>query len=121
MKDLLRNTKVSPGSHILKAVSSFWDDAVADAPGSSEIFLHQRLDLKVRDRRHPGVWWAEPPRHRVDDECQRTAWLQHVVDGLGHSLLVGPVEGLAETHQPVRPRRDRGQVSGQALYTTGCS
>ena len=53
--------------------------------------------------------------HRVDDECQRTAGLQHVVDGLGHSLLVGPVEGLAEGHQPVRPWRDRGQVLGQAL------
>ena len=44
-----------------------------------------------------------------------TAGLQHVADGLGHSLLVGPVEGLAEGHQPVRPRRDRGQVLGQAL------
>jgi hypothetical protein len=51
----------------------------------------------------------------VDDERQRTAGLQHVVDRLGHSLLVGPVEGLAEGHQPVRPRRGRGQVLGQAL------
>jgi hypothetical protein len=51
----------------------------------------------------------------VDDEYQRTAGLQHVVDGLGHSLLLGPVEGLAEGHQPVRPGRDRGQVLGQAL------
>jgi hypothetical protein len=51
----------------------------------------------------------------VDDECQRTAGLQHVVDGLGYSLLVGPVEGLAESHQLVRSWRDRGQVLGQAL------
>jgi len=51
----------------------------------------------------------------VDDQCQRTAGLQHVVDRLGHPLLVGPVEGLAEGHQPVRPWRDRGQVLGQAL------
>ena len=54
-------------------------------------------------------------RHRMDDQCQRTAGLQHVADGLGHLLLVGPVEGLAERHQPVRPWRDRGQVLGQAL------
>jgi len=51
----------------------------------------------------------------VDDQCQRTAGLQHVVDRLGHVLLVGPVEGLAEGHQPVRPWRDRGQLLGQAL------
>ena len=54
----------------------------------------------MRDRRHPGVWWTGPPRHRVDDECQRTAGLQHVVNGLGHSLLVGPVEGLVGTTPP---------------------
>ena len=51
----------------------------------------------------------------MDDECQRTAGLQHVVDRLGHLLLVCPVEGLPEGHQPVRPWRDRGQVFGQAL------
>jgi hypothetical protein len=58
---------------------------------------------------------AGAPRDRVDDEGQRTAGLQHVVNRLGHVLLVGPVEGLAEGHQPVRPGRDRGQVFGQAL------
>jgi hypothetical protein len=51
----------------------------------------------------------------VDDERQRAAGFQHVVDGLGHPLLVGPVEGQAEGHQPVRPWRGRGQVLGQAL------
>jgi hypothetical protein len=103
------------GQHILEAVISFWSDALAGAPGRPEIFLHQRLDLIVRDRRHPRVWWPGPPGHRVDDQCQRTAGLQHVVDRLGRPLLVGPVEGLAEGHQPVRPRRGRGQVLGQAL------
>jgi hypothetical protein len=51
----------------------------------------------------------------VDDECQRTTRLQHVVNRLGHLLLFGPLEGLAEGHQPVRPWRDRGQVLGQPL------
>jgi hypothetical protein len=110
----MRNTKASPGQHILEAVSSLWGGALAGPPGKSEIF--QRLDLIMRDRGHPGAWWPEPPRHRVDDKCQRTVGLQHVVDGLGHWLLVGPVEGLAEGHQPVRPWRDRGQVLGQTLH-----
>ena len=69
----------------------------------------------MRDRRHPGVWWPGASRHRVGDEGQRTAGLQHVVHGLGHSLLVCPVEGLTEGRRPVRPWRDRGQVLGQAL------
>ena len=51
----------------------------------------------------------------MDDERQCAAGFQHVVDGLRHRLLVGPVEGLAEGHQPVRPWRDRGQILGQAL------
>src|SRR6266581_9246523 len=101
-------TSVSPGQHILEAVSSLWGGALTGTPGRAEIFLHQRLDLIMRDRRHPGVWWPGPPRHRVADECQRTAWLQHVADRLGHLLLVGPVEGLAEGHQPVWSWRDRG-------------
>ncbi len=41
--------------------------------------------------------------------------LQHVVDGLRHWAFVGPVERLAECHQPVRPWCDRGQVLGQTL------
>src|SRR5215469_6570205 len=44
-EELLRNTKASPGQHILEAVSSFWGGALAAAPGRSEILLHQRLDL----------------------------------------------------------------------------
>jgi hypothetical protein len=96
-------------------VSSFRGGALAGAPGRSEILLHQRPDLVVRDRRHARVCRPGPPRHRVDDECQRTAGLQHVVDRLGHLLLVGPVEGLAEGHQPVWSWRGRRQVLGQAL------
>ena len=68
----------------------------------------------MRDRRHPGVWWPGAPRHRVDDQGQRATRFEQVVDGLGHPLLVGPVEGLTEGDQPVRTRRDRGQVLSQA-------
>ena len=51
----------------------------------------------------------------MDDQCQRTPGLQHVVDGLRHQAFVGPVERLAECHQPGRPGRDRGQILGQTL------
>ena len=78
-------TELRPGQHVFEAVSSFRGDALAGAPGRSEILLHLR----------PGF--------------------HYVVDGLGHPPLVGPVEGQTEGHQPVRPSRDRGQVLGQAL------
>jgi len=50
---LLRNTKASPGQHILEAVSSYWRRALACASGRSEILLHECLELIMRDRRHP--------------------------------------------------------------------
>jgi hypothetical protein len=57
---------------------------------------------------HPAGWWPGPPRRCVDDECRRTAGLQHVVDGLGHWLLGGSAERLALGHQActalARPR-----------------
>jgi hypothetical protein len=60
-EELLRNAEASPGQHILEAVSSFRDGALAGPPGRSEVFRYQRLDLIVRDRRHPGVSRPGPP------------------------------------------------------------
>src|ERR671913_604453 len=91
---LLGVTEASPREHVLEAVSSFLGGALAGAARGSEIFRYQRLEIIVRDRRHPRVWRPGPARHRVGDQCQRAARLQHVVDDLGHLLLVGPVEGL---------------------------
>jgi hypothetical protein len=51
--------------------------------------------------------------HGVHDQSQSAARLQHVVDGLGHALFVGPVEGLAEGDEPVRARRGLGELLGE--------
>jgi hypothetical protein len=73
-------------------LSSFWHGAMAGAPCRSEILLHQRLDLIVGERRQPRVWWPRPPCHRVGDECQRAAGLQHVRNGCRRAWLRRPGE-----------------------------
>src|ERR1022692_3697444 len=114
-EELPGDTEASPRQHILETVSSLPGGALAGAARRSEISRYQRLDLIVGDRRHPRIWRQGPARHRMNDQCERADRLRYVVDGLGHLLLVGPVELLAEGHQLARHRCDSGKVLGQAL------
>jgi len=47
--------------------------------------------------------------------AQRTARLEDVVDGFGDALAIGPLERLAECHQPEDPETELGDVFCKCL------
>ena len=81
--------------------------ALPGAPARTQVAADDLADLVVWDRRIPGPLRLGPTFHGVHDEGERTARFEDVVDGFGDGHLVGPLERLAERHEPERPEIER--------------
>jgi hypothetical protein len=89
--------------------------ALPGAPARTQVAADELADLVVWDRRVAGPLRLGPTFHGVHDEGERPARLEEVVDGFGDAHLVGPLERLAERHEPERPEIELGDVFGQRL------
>ena len=74
--------------------------------------MYQLSDFVMGDGWQARVGRLRPVCHGLDDEGERSTRNQHVVDGFSDVLLVGSVERLTESDQPIRSGRSCRQVLG---------